>query len=94
MSFWPARWYQEDTGVLKPCVERYLFRNELEEGDIDRIREYLEVFMGAEFWEEDRDGWEKEEVMSLRRQVGSIGTRRDIDIWTERAAESRIDPWA
>jgi hypothetical protein len=83
----PGYWRSEQSGVLKPSVERYLLNAELSIRDIALLRNYIRQWICSPVW----DG--HDELAALRDMVDSLTSRKQIDLWTERANDMGIDPW-
>lgn len=88
----PGYWMRETSGVLKPAVERYLRGESLLPSDIAVLRSYLRQWINSPVWDENPHGGAAT-LSSLRDLVDSLTSRKQIELWTERAVEMGLDPW-
>lgn len=85
MTYAPAFWMNETTGVLRPAVERYLAGEPLTVSEIASLRAYLRQWINCPTWAGPDIDW-------LRQSINGLTSRATIDAWLDRALESGIDP--
>jgi hypothetical protein len=81
----PGYWMHETSGVLRPAMEAYLWREMLTDVEVGVLRAYFRQWINAPVWCGPM-------IDVLRLDVGAIATRADIDRWVEKALESGVDP--
>jgi hypothetical protein len=79
----PRYWMDEETGILRRAVERYLTHAVLTDDEITLMRLYLKQWI-------DSPGWHG--VDGLRARVGALTTQAAISAWLEEALDLAIDP--
>ena len=87
----PGYWMNEQSGVLRPAVERYLQGETLSEPDIAALRAYIRQWIMNPAWDLNPHGTDG--LPGLRDMVDSLTNRKQIDLWSERALDVCIDPW-
>jgi hypothetical protein len=75
----------EASGVLRPAVEAYLWRETLTAAEVAVLRAYFRQWINA-------PAWCGPMIDVLRTQVDAIATREDVDRWLDRAINEGCDP--
>lgn len=90
----PGYWMHETSGVLRPAVEAFLRREALTGEQIAALRAYLRQWIMAPAWDQNPHATEtdREILADLRARIGSLVTRRRIDLWLYDALVVGIDP--
>lgn len=81
----PGFWMAEESGLLKPVVEKYLKGGHLEGEELVVMRAYLKQWIDAPWSDGD-------ELEALRAQAAAIESHADVDTWLEAALWLGIDP--
>ena len=87
----PRYWANEQSGALRPAVERYLKGETLSPADIAALRAYIRQWIMSPAWDLNPHG--TSELQPLRDMVDSLNSRAQIELWTDRAVEACVDPW-
>jgi hypothetical protein len=82
----PGFWANEQSGVLRPVVERFLRGEHLTPADIAAMRAYLRQWIKSPAWAHTAG------LVELRQTVSLMQTERQLKIWLEKALEEGIDP--
>lgn len=80
----PGYWPNEQGGVLRPVIEKYLAGDDLDDHEVGIMRAYLHQWMLGDF--------RGPAIDALRRDVARIRTKRELDIWLDYALDLGIDP--
>ena len=81
----PGYWMRESSGVLRPAIEAYLYREPMSDGHIAAMRAYLRQWINA-------PTWQGPDIDTLRAEVDGLTTRAAISSWLDRAEMAGIDP--
>lgn len=82
----PGYWMNEQSGVLKPVVLKYLKSEPLDAGEVATMRAYLRQWIFAEGF------LPSVEITGLRLRVDELRTNSDIRLWLNDALDAGIDP--
>jgi len=85
IAYVPGYWPNEVTGVLAPVVRAYLNGNDLSADDVAVLRAYFTQWIYAL-------GFCGPLVDELRREVGTLSSRRDVTRWLDMAEKAGCDP--
>jgi hypothetical protein len=86
----PGYWMDEESGVLRPAVERYLFDDHLAPEHIAALRAYLRQWINGPW--KAAPGAEQRVLASLRFMIDGLDSRETISIWLMQAEAIGIDP--
>jgi len=90
----PGYWRYEQSGVLKPVVEKYLNGSLLSQNELGIMRAYLRQWVASPVWDGNpyADEESRDELNALRSAISQITDQAHLEEWFQKALDLGMDP--
>jgi len=90
----PGYWLYEQSGVLKPVVEKYLNGNLLSQNELGIMRAYLRQWVASPVWDGNphADEESRAELNALRGAISKITDQAHLEEWFQKGLDLGMVP--